>query len=456
MKNVLQYNGIQYYISAKIFSPTNNKKYDEIPDKDIEVLIWDNIQKLEFQNDISNTLLFGELIYKDDSNSRINNYLSSTCTHLNITIKKLKNKDNITFDSIVDVDISFNHIFIVTSIDKVSQQNGLIYYSLKFVSTHWWNFNCNVQYSTHSSSYDSKESPVLILQNLYNQCNLNFDLNDVHTNSKVNFISDVDENLYTAQQYLLKRTYNLESLESPGFLKIIYDYINNRYSMWSLRRHSGDSYINEIYPKLSNDEVLRNSIKIQIYNDYIDKMSNQDSSYLDIINFKPLNLDYPNKFNYDYHTYDYEANSFNYKSIFNKEIINSLPSIKNDVFNYAPKHIDISNMISDKLYKGPRVFNRSSSQWDEYHWPYNDIENMLFNNNVIRINTSGNLLRKPGDNTFLSIDSTDYSSLLNLRGDWINLRVVHTFTQTSYRNDIFLNRLNAYIQTKEELIKSKW
>lgn len=447
-QNILQYNGTQYYISIKIFSPTSSVEYDNIKAEEFDVLLWDNVEKMEIENDISNPLLLGELIYKDNSDSVLNKFLNISCKYLNITIKKLLNVNNVSPNEIIDEDITFNHTFIITNIDKIDQKGDSIYYSLKYISTHWWNFNSNINYSTHSNSYNSKESPITILKKLYIQCGLEFDENKISTKTSTMFISDVDENLNTAQLYLLKRMYDRDSLDNPGLIKVVYDYITNIYQLWSLRDHSGDVYVNDVYPKLTSEEVNRNTISVPTYNKYIDGLQNQDPTSLTILNFKPYELPYSKMFDYTYWTYDYITNKFLKKSSTNLEISESLPYLKNDKTRFDKKYYEIENMLSKKEYKGNRIFNRESSQWDENNWPYYDIENIFLNNGLIKVNTAGNLLRKTGDNTFLQIDVTDNSSMLNLKGDWINTRVVHQFGQNYYRNILLLSRVNIAIEDK--------
>ena len=448
-QNILTYNGSQYHLALRIFSPTSRVDYDNITKDEFDVLLYENVEKLEFENDLSNPLLIGELIYKDNSDSVLNKFLTVSCRYLNITIKKLKNLTTISANEIVEEDLKFDHTFIITSIDKIKQEDSVITYSLKYVSTHWWNFNSNVLYSTHNNTYNSKKSPIEILKILYNQCGLDFDVNDISTKALTHFLSDTDESLKTAQQYLLKRMYDLEALDSPGLIKVIYDYITNRYMMWSLRKHSGDSYVSEVYPTLTAEEVNRNTITLPMFNKYIDTLGNQDPTSIDIVNFGSLELEYPNEFGYSYWTYDYATNTFKKKDVTNENILQSLPYLKNDILNFEKKHFEIETMLSKKEYKGNRIFNRESSQWDENHWPYDDIDDIFLKNGLIRINTSGNMLRKAGDNTFLTVDKTDFSSLLRLKGDWVNTRVVHVFTNSSYRNIMLLSRVNISLANKQ-------
>lgn len=447
-QNILQYNGIQYYISIKMFSPTADIEYDNITPTEFDALLWDNVEKMEIENDLSNPLLVGELIYKDNSDSVLNKFLNISCKYISITVKKLKNVNNVSPNEIFEEDITFDHTFIITNIDKVDQKDDLIYYSIKYISTHWWNFNSNIDYSTHNNSYNVKESPIVILKNLYNQCGLSFNENNISTNAVTPFISDVDENLNTAQQYLLKRVYDRDSLDNPGLVKVVYDYINNIYQLWALRDHSGDVYVNDVYPQLTSEEVDRNTISVPTYNKYIDGLQNQDPTVLTVLNFSPYELTYPKMFDYTYWTYDYVSNTFKKRSIINQNIIESLPYLKNDKTRFDKKYFEIENMLSKKEYKGNRIFNSESSQWDESRWPYYDIENILLNNGLVKVNTAGNLLRKTGDNTFLQIDTTDNSSILNLKGDWINTRVVHQFGQNYYRNTVILSRINISIEDK--------
>lgn len=453
-QNTLSYNGIQYYISVKIFSPTNINAYDDIKLENFDILMYDNLLKLEFENDLSNSLLIGEIIYKDNSASVIHKFLGISNRYVDVTIKKLKNVDSVSLNSISEEEITFNHVFLINDIEEISKDTQNITYRLKLLSAHWWNFNATLTYSSHAVG-TGQDSPINILLYLYKQAGLTFDFNNISTKTKTYFISDTDENLQTAQTYLLKRTFNLDALDSPGLLKVIYDYINNKYVLWALKDHSGDAYINNIYPTYTSEDLIRSVITLPLYNNYIDSLENQDPTTFKILNFQALDQQYQKMFDYAYWSYDYASNKFKKIDIKNSTIVESLPYIKSDILTYDKKYFPIDNMYSRKDYKGPRVFNRQSSQWDENHWPYYDIDELLLTNNIVSINTAGNILRKTGDNTILQVDKSDNSSILGLQGDWINTRVVHTFTPTSYRNIVLLGRININIENVKENIYEK-
>jgi hypothetical protein len=454
-QNILLYNGAQYYISVKIFAPNSQVEYDNISAGQFDILAYDNIEKIEFENDISNSLLIGEIIYSDNSNSVLDKFLNISCAYINIDIKKLKNVNTASTNSLLDIELAFEHTFIITSIDKINQDDDIIDYKIRIVSNHWWNFNSNITYSTHNNTYNNKESPVDVLSNIYSQCGIPLNRNDITSNNLIHFMSHAGDNLSTSQLYILKRTYNIEDLNNPGFVKVVYDCISNRYSLWALNQHSGDIYKNNIYKNYTQDQIIRNTITVPIYNKYMDSLQNQKETVLNIVNFNPNSLNYNLFSDYRYWSYDYLTNTFKNRSIANKQIIESLPYLKNNVLLTNKKYYEIDTMLSKKQYSGSRIFSRQSSQWDQTHWPYDDIDQVLLNNGILSVTTAGNLLRKPGDNTFLMIDSTDYSSIMNLKGDWINMRVVHTFgpKMSSYTNTILLSRLNISTEDKTSFIK---
>jgi hypothetical protein len=452
-QNILLYNGAQYYISVKIFAPNSQVEYDNITAGQFDILAYDNIKKIEFENDISNSLLIGEIIYSDNSNSVLNKFLNTSCKYINIDIKKLKNVNTASTNEILEVEVAFQHTFIITSIKKTNQTDDIIEYKLKYVSVHWWNFNSNLLYSSHTNTLDSRDSPINILANLYSQSGILLDRNNIASKNLIDFISFTGETLTTAQQFILKRTYDINDLTNPGYIKVIYDAVANRYKLWALNQHSGDIYMNNIYKKYTQEEIIKNIITVPIYNKYIDSLQNQNETILNIVNFNPDNLEYTMFADYKYWTYDYSTNTFKNKNITNKNIIESLPYLKNNILLTDKKYYEINNMLSKKQYNGSRIFSRQSSQWDQTHWAYDDIDQVLLNNGIISITTAGNMLRKPGDNTFLKTDTTDYSSITSLVGDWINTRVVHTFGQNSYTNTILLSRLNISVGDRTDFLK---
>ena len=453
-QNILIYNGAQYFISVSMCAPTSQVPYDNIALNQFDILEYDNIKKLEFQNDLTNSLLYGEIIYTDNSNSVLDKFLSVSCRYLNIEIKKLGNATAASTDSILNVLTSFEHNFIVTSIKKIGQNGDKFDYRIKYVSAHWWNFNSNLLYSTHDNSLNSKKSPIDILVKLYNQAGLPLDSNNVTSNNLIDFMSSTNETLTTAKQYLMKRTYDINNLNNPGYIKILYDYIADKYSVWALNQHSGDYYMNNIFKSYSSDYVARNTIALPIYNKYYDSLLNQNPTKLDIINFDPNDPGLTTLSKYMYWTYDYVTNKFISKDISNTNYVESLPYLKNNILTTNKKYYEIDNMLSQKQFTGRRIFNKESSQWDTTHWAYDDIDEAFLNNSIISITTGGDLLRKPGDNSFLSIDNTDYSSIMGLKGDWINTRVVHTFTPTSYTNIILMSRLNVSTEQRSDYLRS--
>lgn len=454
-QNILLYNGAQYYISVKMFAPNSEVEYDNITPAQFDILAYDNIEKIEFENDISNSLLIGEVIYSDNSNSVLDKFLNVFCCYIDISIKKLKNVNTASSNDVLEIELAFQHSFIVTSIDKIEQKDDIFGYKIRFVSSHWWNFNSNITYSTHNNSYNSKDSPINILSNIYKQCGIPLERNGIASKNLISFMSHAGDSLTTAQNYILKRTYDINDLTNPGFVKVIYDSISNKYNIWSLNQHSGDIYMNNIYKNYTQEEVVRNTITVPLYNKYVDSLQNQQETILEIVNFNPRDLNYDSFSDYRYWSYDYLTNTFKDKQVTNKQTIESLPYLKNNVLLTNKKYYDIDTMLSKKQYIGTRNFSRQSSQWDQTHWAYDDLDSVLLNNGIVSVTTAGNLQRKPGDNTFLMIDTTDYSSIMALKGNWVNMRVVHTFgpKSNSYTNTILLSRLNISTEDKTAFFK---
>ena len=452
-QNILLYNGSQYYISVKIFAPNSKVDYDNISTDQFDILQYDNIKKIEFEHDLSNSLPFGEIIYSDNSDSVLNKFLDKSSVYLSIDIKKIKNTTTASTNEVLEVLTAFQHTFIVTSIDKTYQKDDIIEYKLQYISAYWWNFNSNISYSTHNNTLNSRISPIDILTILYGKCGIPLDRNNIATKNLVDFMSCANETLVSAQEYLLKRTFDLNFLNNPGYIKTIYDPIADKFKLWALNQHAGTIYKNNIYKNFTQEEVIRNTITVPIYNKYVDSIQNQNPTEFDIINFCPDKLQYKLFSDYTYWTYDYNKNIFSKQFITNKNTIESLPYLPNTPLISDKKYYEIDTMLSKKNYKGSRNFSRQSSHWDQTHWTYEDIDNMLLNNGIVRIITAGELLRKPGDNTFLNIDNTDYSSIAGLAGDWINTRVVHTFGQKSYTNTILLTRVDISTQDRNTFLK---
>lgn len=443
----LLYNGDNYSITSFIIGTDNKISYDDLlieKRKDrFRIFLYDNIEKIEFTNDMNSPIMYGYMEYTDNSDSVLADIIQLTNHYITVRIDKLLNTTQKSPNTLIIKDFTFEQTFMVNNITKVNQDsNGKITYGFNMISQDWWNFNNNLFYTTHKIG---KESPIELLAKLYNLAGIEgFDKKDITTSVKIDYISNVNDCLESAQNYLLKRMYDINNMETPGLCKVVYNHLTNKYSLWCAKQSSGAQYRANVYPTVNLDMYYKMRVDIPVYDDYVSTMSSQDKNSLYTVNGDTMENVYKNTFEYVYHEYDYTTNTFKKSpTITNKKILNSLPRITDQPLSMLDKYNSIDNMLSKKNYKGTRVFNREYSKWDQSYFPYYDIHRLFMESGGIAVEVAGDLRRKSGDTTFVAIDNTDISPLSKYSGDWINTKVSHVFTKGKYRNVVFLTRFNV-------------
>jgi len=443
----IKYKGETYHIYIKMFSPDDKTEVLSLLTQHFDILVWENVIQLEIINTLHDHILTGKLIYRDDAQAVLNYFMERPVVYLDISLTKLQNK-NISPGEIALPEKEFSHRFLVENINNISTNQNEQIMAMSLISDDLWCFTANLNYSTFTKASvggavtsDSKyttlieESPINILSELYKQVGLTLNTNKVETKTACRYVTNIGENLLSAEPFLLKRAFNIRDLQSPGMVSIYYNILLKEYSLVRLNRLINNDPSIE---KKTGDVYADKVIKIEIYNQYMADLDAEDKNTLKIVNIKNNTELFELLQPCDFHQYDYITNTFSNEK--NIDILPAIPVLKGK--DYQKKYYTIRNMISKVNDLDKLNYNRVTSTWHNPIFFNNDILNLLLNSTVAVVETNGCLERSPGDPILLVVDRTDNNPLYKTNGEWSCFKVHHIFGPSSYKNKLLLGRFS--------------
>ena len=422
----IDYNGERYYLSLTMFSPNEQKSFSNIKPEDCSSLNPDSVEDLQIVHDLTNPILTGSLKYTDNELDTVGKYINEPYTYILICFAKQK-EDKDSENIILDQEHKFTHLFLVNKSNIISKEKNKVIYSFDLISEKWWNFNCNIQYSTKGQT-----KPLsTIFNDLFSLVGLKFQTNGKATSSSIIYLASANDSLATAYNYLSSKLYTPEAL-LDGLNFIIYDHKNDIYELFKMsdnepfKKYNGNSFVDALY--------------INNTNTFINELVSDSSTKISLANHKSMTDNTRSLFEYNKWIYDYNTNEFKKINVKTKQTIDNFML---GWSGYTPKYFDFNNISSKAISKStsPMLFRLEECKWFNHINQYNNIIGNFINNNIVIVNTTGDLRRKPGNPTTLEIDSSDKSSLSSLGGSWINLRTRHIISSKSYRNNIMLGRI---------------
>lgn len=437
---ILKYNGEIYNIKLLIYSPDQDTNMLSLTEKSFDIFLWEKVGRLEFINSLHEHLLVGKLIYKDTNQSIVNFFMERPISYLDVTVIKINaNNINPDFKSPNKAqNIEFTHRFLIDSINTINSGNNEELIQFNLISEDIWNFDANLDYSTFSDGTATGKSPLIVLKDLYTVAGVELDLNKLATNARHNYVTHKGTNLLLAEEFLLKRAYDIKKPETPGMVSIYYDTLKKKYILLSLSKMiNNDTKL--VYDE--GDVFLNRVLKIEMFNNYAASLESTDKTTLKLFNItnnsEIVELLQP----VDFHTFNYQDNKFEMQTFTSEELLNTLPNLKGA--DYQKKYYDINNMISKVKDLTKLNYSRSSSTWYNKIFMNNNIRHLLCDSTNAVVNTHGDLTRQPGEPFLVSVDRTDNNPLYKCNGEWSCFKVHHIFGQDLYRNNIYLARLNV-------------
>ena len=422
---MLEFNGEKYSVNVSIFAPTRDTKFTDLAHENKETMIFENIDSIEIVHDIINPLLTGKIVYTDSEYVVMKKFQSLPYVYVHISFGKHNQKAS---DDIITLERQFNHTFLVDNIQIVGQSGPNVTYQIDLISHHWWNFTKSLSYNTSGV----EKSVTSILADCFNSSDLTFNTNNWSTEASRIFFSSANESLMSAYSYLMSKTY-IPTDRIGGAFFTIYDHLNNVYNLWSLKNAEPKSY-------LTKDDFL-DSIFIPIEKGVASELIQSKPPKVSMVNYQPRTQMIKSLFDYSSWSYDYTSNKFTPTVVETPSIINDLMEGWKD---YTSRYYDFkatdSNAISSKIVS--TQFKHEESIWSNIIDQYKNLIGLMINNNVLVINSDGELRRKPGDAVKIEVDNSDQNSLQDLEGLWINLRTRHIITPSEYKTNMIVGRIH--------------
>jgi len=424
---LIEYNGYKYVLSVSIFNVSPSKPFNDITADDTVSLKPSMIETIEIPHEITNPLLSGHLVYIDDEDALMKQFIQSQCTYLLINFGKTeKPSDNL---DVSVLDTSFSHTYLVDNIEIIAKKGTSIYYKITFVSELWWKFIRCPKYSTNNTIKPISK----ILTGLFKRAGLTLTNNVESTNTQINYLTAVNDNLFTSMNYLLTKMYQNEL----GQHFIIYDHMANAYNLW---RYNNDYIMSQLNNRSKDTPV--DFIYVTQSGGLLNELLQPDDVRISLINTQPRTKIIKSLFNSRGYEYDYATDTTSSNTVESTSKATIIQTLK--TIDYESKIFPISSSIMSTYSESPDAGNyyREESTWTrDIINQYRDALNILLDNNVLLVDTMGDIKRKPGDMIMLSIDSSDQTSISTLEGPWLILRVRHVITPTSYRNVLTLGRM---------------
>ena len=408
------------------------------------------VQEFEYVNELNKLCLVGSLTY-EDVEGKVVNYISKRYVSIAVRVAELDQKSDSIFTIEKEKDDSvFEHTFIVNSIDVLGREDAVITYKLNLVSSSYFNLTANIQHST----YASKDGPQPILKNLQDCLTLNSDdeiqlacdadsFEKSMDSIKTDYITQVNDNKFTTFRYLMNKLFYCENKDN-NFKFLYYDEFSCKYKMMNLGQLN------------STCQGVADPIVISMFKTKEEMYTYQNACDIGTVNKFPKTSSFKSTFSKQHSSYDYSKNEISTKTTNQDEVNNYANSYYND-------EATSQNIFQKMPYEYEYV--QAGSFWNNDFNTYDDICNMLLNDNALIIEIDGSMKRQPADVIFLMVppdpsnqtteDGNQYKDLKDrysqLQGEWIIGKVRHSISpaQETYRQNLILFR-NHLNQSKIE------
>lgn len=375
--NTFKYDDKGYTLLVSLFTNTGDEKHD----LNVSLDIADTIEVV-YESRLNDLLVSGHIIYVDKY-AVVDRAFNHHFCYLSIVFAQHKKKTDSTVETKeIDENNKFTHIFFVNDIKVLDRQSSVIKYQINFISLHWLKCFANLQYSNYGKS---PESILEIIKNCITQQGLTVDdktFNGMNVDVKVNYITQLNDNLFTTIDYLMHKLYYFPTRDTSVKF-IVYDQFEDKYSMLDLcdkRTFKGIFSTLMSFFKSNNENLIQSEpTNIGSLSETIHKV--------DV---------YKNTFEKDTFQYDFDQNTFSCNISPSDENINYFNN-KIDAESYLPKY--------KKLYILPSLqFKDYGSYWNNSHATYNRAIDMLEKNDAFILNITGEIRRQPGSVTVIALD----------------------------------------------------
>ena len=350
-----------------------------------------DIEQIQYSSKLNALLIDGKIVYVDQY-AMVDKFLSQQYVYCNLYFAEHKKATN-NEDGFgpPDPDRNVDHTFIVENIKPLMRQQHRVKYEIDLTSVNWFNCTSNLQYT----NYDRAKEPIFtILKNCLSIKGLNVDnasFNASPTDVKINYITKLNDNLFTASNFLMHNLYYMP-VKDDSMKFFVYDIFARKFKLIDLK--SKGTLLGASCTTLSMFKTNIESLVQQEqtnFGAFVDPISKTQS--------------YQNLFDTQMFGYSYDKNTFTQVEFSAYESRNYLNN-KIDNGDYALKY--------HSLPEYPMMdFRHTWSYWNNDFNFYYDATSMLEQNGSFIVNMPGEILRQPGSLTEIMLDRT----IANLTND---------------------------------------
>lgn len=375
--NVFKYNNKQYSLFISLY--TGNGDDDSLTVS----LDCADIEEFVYENKLNSLVLTGHIIYTDKY-ARVDKFFNQHFGYCNVLFceNTIKQDNDIAVEKMDDT-YRFEHLFMITGIKAISRQQSIIKYQIDLVSNNWFKCIANIDYT----NYNIGKEPVF---DILKACMKNNDLvvddeffDKVKTNVKINYISNTNDNLFTASRYLMKKLYYY-SEKDTAVKFFLYNESNDKYQLFDITNKdtATGTYSTVLsFFKTNNEQLVQQepvnigSLKFSLHKPEV----------------------YRSFFKYNMYDFSYDENVFENKAV-----------EPDTTVNFANERINIDEYEQryTTLFNSQRTYRNEGSYWNNNQDLYDDTVKILEENNTFILNIVGEILRKPGSLLTITIDRT--------------------------------------------------
>lgn len=386
--NIFKYSGYTYTLLVNIYTSSSNK------DDDICVSFDANdIEEVVYEGKLNDLLLKGHVIYTDKY-AAVDKLMNAHYCYCDIMFaQNIKESDNGDGMANLDKEKRFFHTFIVTNIKVIARMASIIKYQIDLSSINWFNCAANVDFS----NYGYTPQPIFdIIKSCIVNNKLQIDdesFNRVKAPVQINYISQRNDNLFTAVNYLMHKLYYDPMMRDDSMKFIVYDQFLDKYRLLDIKDQFTlvGAYSTILSFFKTNTEAMiqqeptnigafrTQKTKQYLYSDMFDK----------------------HMFGYDYN-YDMLIDTY-----IQSEEIATYMNTRIDNADYEPKY--------KKMFQFPNMKHEYAGMyWDNQLDVYNESILALEENNSLILNIAGEIRRQCGSLNNVILDR----SLENITSDF--------------------------------------
>ena len=379
--NIIKCSNTDYVINVSIYPDPNMKRADNA----VETVVLDGyaIEEISYTSSLNQLVMTGYVVCIDKY-GKLDSLLEDQQCRCDLLLSEIKKKtDNgQVHDDSLNKDRCLEMSFVVNSMRILERRSTFIKYKIDLVSINWYSCIANVQYSNN----DKDPEPILdIIKTCLQTQNLAIDdytFGKVKSNVKMNYISKLNDNLFTVVPYLMHKLFFLPDRDDTMKF-IVYDWFNQKYRLLDLTIK--DTFLNITNTTLS---FFKSNAELMIQQ-YASDLGSFDTTSGNISEYKNL-------FAKDMYTYDIENNTFKNINVEPKQVVQYMNN--NASFDkYVPKYHEADTLRTLK-------YMQSSSYWNASLNVYNDSVQSFIENGAITIRVTGDIRRQCGELLNICLD----------------------------------------------------